>query len=109
MYLYIAANYVMESGKLKDDIESMNIMRRTKHVNEISQNMRDLWEWYGLDVMTAVSRRDWKWSKRSAQLNMLFTECVTEGDEAMAIQILDLRGEMFLAQAKLKKRGKHWI
>lgn len=91
---------------MKTDIATMNNKRQTTHIDDVSENLKALWVWYALDVMVAVSRRQWNWSKRSVQMNSLFTECVNEGDEALAIQIINLRGELFVEQGKLKRNGR---
>ena len=85
------------------DFESLNVARMTKRVEDVSEEMRELWVWYGLDLMVHVSRKELAWKQKGHRISKKFADCVTIGDEALALQIIALRGRSYV-ELKLKRR-----
>ena len=70
--------------------------RREKKFEEVEDEMRAFWRWYGLDLMVKVSHKDWPWSKKDYRRMRYMDECVSESDEALALQVLSLRGMKYI-------------
>ena len=65
------------------------------HIDGESEDMKGLWVWYGLTMMSTVMRRSWKWNSVVNRKNSMFHECVMIGDEALMLQIIELRIDEF--------------
>jgi hypothetical protein len=87
---------------LSKKLEMMNELRKTRHVSEAGEDMRKLWVWYGLELMVGVSRKEWAWRKLINRTTKLFTDCVVVGDEALALQVISLRAEMYIKEREEK-------
>ena len=87
-------------------------MRETKNIKDprdvstVSKKDERFWEWYGLVLMENVSRQGWAWKDVENRRNKLFYECVSEGDEALALQVLVLRGNYYKKQWQKRKDAK---
>ena len=76
------------------------------HVSEDSQDMKALWVWYGLTMMSTVMRRGWKWNSVVNRKNCMFRDCVMIGDEALVLQIIELRVFEYWMEKEEKDRGE---
>jgi hypothetical protein len=83
----------------------MNTARLTKNISEVSDEMKELWEWYGLELMVYTARKDWPWKSKLNRISKRFSECVSIGDEALALQIIILRGKMYVTQRNKEALG----
>jgi hypothetical protein len=81
---------------LSESLATMNKLRSYKHISEISETMKKMWTWYGLNLMVGVSRKDWAWRSRVNRKTRLFSACVVVGDEALALQIIALRANKYI-------------
>jgi hypothetical protein len=84
----------------------MNQLRLSKNIKEVSTEMKDLWVWYGLTLLVEVSRKEWKWHKRENRVTKIMSECVVIGDEALALQILMMRGGRYYKLKMRKEEGE---
>ena len=98
----ILAKDILDKIDFDADIRKMLRLRRTIKVEDAEEFDQRLWEWYGLDLMMAVSRSGWPWGLKSTPSEKLMHDCVSEGDEALALQVLNLRGDYY---KKLYKEG----
>jgi hypothetical protein len=90
------------------NLDTMNELRTNRHVNEVGGEIKQLWVWYGLEMMVAVARKDWTWHKRINRKTRLFSDCVVVGDEALALQIISMRGHKYIKErdeAETEERG----
>jgi hypothetical protein len=87
---------------LSINLETMNQLRLTTDIKEVSAHMKELWVWYGLSLMVNVCRKEWLWHKCETRKTRLMGECVVVGDEALALQIIWMRGESYFS-LKLKQ------
>jgi hypothetical protein len=78
------------------NLDTMNEQRTVRHINEVGDDIKRLWTWYGLEMMVAVARKDWTWYKRLNRKTRLFSDCVVVGDEALALQIISMRGDKYI-------------
>ena len=91
------------------------------NIHDVPQNVKDLWVWYGLTMLPRASRREWPWHHEKTRREQLMCDCVSASDEALALQIIELRGCDYLAireknsklekpvdkpKGRKKKRGK---
>ena len=88
-----------------DEIKCMNTACLTKNISEVSEEIKELWEWYGLELMVYTARKDWPWKSKQNRISKRFSECVTIGDEALALQIIILRGKMYVTQRNKEALG----
>lgn len=92
-----------ESGTaLNKDLEQMLQFRQTKHINEVSQDMKALWRWYALTLLVKVSRSTWPWRDPENRNSKLMSECVSVGDEAVVLTVLQLRAQDYFDLRKGK-------
>jgi hypothetical protein len=68
--------------------------------------MKELWVWYGLTLMVEVSRKEWAWHKRENRVTKHMSECVVVGDEALALQVVLMRGNMYFSIKVRKQEGE---
>jgi len=54
--------HISSSSGLLTDLQTSLTHRGTMHIDEESEDMKRLWVWYGLTMMTTVMRRGWKWN-----------------------------------------------
>ena len=85
----------------------MNAARLTTHISEVDHEMKELWVWYGLELMVDTARKDWPWKNVQNRLCKRFSENVTIGDEALALQIISLRGKMYVVQLNRIAEGQN--
>jgi hypothetical protein len=81
----------------------MNHLRLSTNIKEVSSHMKELWVWYGLSLMVNVCRKEWLWHKSETRKTRLMGECVVIGDEALALQIVSMRGGSYF-DLKLKQQ-----
>ena len=88
------------------DIQTLLELRGSKDCKspDVTSDMRDLWEWYGLDLMSNCSRITWDWGVKANRDTKLFSDCVLVGDEALALQVLHLRGKYYQKLYEERKR-----
>jgi hypothetical protein len=55
--------------------------------------------------MVHTARKDWPWKNKHNRLSKTFSECVTVGDEALALQIIKLRGKVYVEFRDKKAAG----
>jgi hypothetical protein len=89
---------------LSINLETMNQLRLTTDIGEVSAHMKELWVWYGLSLMVNVCRKEWIWHKGETRKTRLMGECVVVGDEALALQIICMRGASYF-DFKLKRQS----
>lgn len=70
--------------------------RRTTQVEKAPPRVLEFWEWYGLTALAKSARKDWPWWPESAHVKDWVTDSVTISDEALALQVLHLRGDSYL-------------
>jgi hypothetical protein len=88
------------------DIDRMNEARLTKHISDVEdEDMKKLWLWYGLNLMVDISRKDWPWKNKQIRLIQTFSNSVTVGDEALVLQIIKLRGKVYVELRDKKAAG----
>lgn len=87
------------------DIKKMTTARLTERFSDVDDQMKELWKWYGLELMVQTARKDWPWKSKQNRLCRRFSDCVTVGDEALALQIISLRGKMYVKQRDQKEQG----
>jgi hypothetical protein len=99
-YTYLTLSFFKSDKSLVSDLsvnlDNMNKLRTHKHISEISDMMKKMWVWYGLNLMVGVSRKDWAWSSRENRKTKLFSTCVVVGDEALALQVIVLRAGKYI-------------
>ena len=81
----------------------MNGLRKTKNISEVSSDMKKLWVWYGLELLVGVSRKEWPWSHKKDRSTKLLTKCVRVGDEALALEVIELRGCEYMDLKRMKE------
>ena len=86
-------------------LEHMLEMRKTKDIDEVSEEMREFWVWYGLDCIPKASNALWPWSNKNNRMKKLFNTCVSASDEALALQVLDVRGVKYLGLRSRSEAG----
>jgi hypothetical protein len=67
--------------------------------------MKGLWVWYGLTMMSTVMRRGWKWNDVMNRKNCMLRDCVMIGDEALVLQIVELRILEYWVEKEENDRG----
>lgn len=82
--------------------------RKEKDIKDMPQEMKDLWSWYALTLMTATARKDWKWKNEDKRTEEMFCDCVTVGDEALALSVLELKGEEYMEE-KVRRRSNEYV
>ena len=82
--------------------------RSEKKVEDCCVESRLLWEWYASVVMVRCARKEWPWNKQRVRFDKLMVEdgCVNTGDEALVLQIIEMKGKIFMELRELKKAGK---
>jgi hypothetical protein len=68
------------------------------------EQVKDMWKWYTMTLMTFTARKDWKWKNQDKRCEELFTDCVRVGDEAFALSILELKGEEYMKGREQRKQ-----
>ena len=61
--------------------------------------------WYGLDLLVHTARKEWPWKQKQNRLSKTFSDCVTVGDEALALQIIKLCGKVYVEFRNKKAAG----
>ena len=64
---------------MASDIANMNSLRGTTKVQDVSEAMRELWIWYGLELLAAVLKRGWG-AKSAVRKTKLMRDEVTVSD-----------------------------
>ena len=100
-----AAVHISSPSGLLSDLQTLLTHRATMHIDGESEDMKRLWVWYGLSMMSTVMRRGWKWNSVVDRKNSMFRECVMVGDEALVLQIIELRIEEYWIEKERKDRG----
>ena len=78
--------------------------RRTTKVEGAPQRVLEFWEWYGLNTLAKAARKDWPWWDETAHTRDWMVDCVSVSDEALALQVLHLRGDAYVLM-----KGKHQL
>ena len=79
--------------------------RGRKPIEHCDDETQRLWEWYATKLLVNVSRKAWDWSTpKIRELKLLVDRgCVTCNDEALLLQIIEMRGASFLKLRAQKK------
>ena len=80
--------------------------RKTVHINTVDDDLKKLWSWYGIELMTTVARKQWDWHSAEKRRTHLLRDCVWIGDEALACQVLELRGQGYMEERKKANSGE---
>lgn len=102
----IQKHFTAKGVSLKEDIGEMLRLRGTKHIDTVSEEMKSLWRWYASVLLTSVSRKGWSWNNAENRRRRLLRNMVWVGDEALALQILELRGQGYLEEKAKMDEGK---
>ena len=78
---------------LNKDLEEMLNLRQSKHIENVSNQMKALWRWYALVLLVKVSRSNWAWKQPDNRKSKHICECVSIGDEALVLTVLKLRAQ----------------
>ena len=68
--------------------------------------MKKLWSWYAIELMATVARKQWDWNNAEKRRTQLMRDCVWIGDEALACQVLELRGQGYMEERKKANSGE---
>ena len=90
---------------ISDYLSTLNKLRVTQNVATAEQTIKDFWVWYGLTLLPKVSHKNWKWKDASIRETVRMYDCVSISDEALAMQVLDLRGSRYMEMRSQKKNG----
>ena len=99
-------NVLEEGVDFKKDVYHLLLARRNCNVGDVPEKMRRLWVWFGLVCLEKASHKHWQWSEKSVRGNLLMNKCVSVSDEALALQILNVRGEGYVNAKKMKDAGE---
>jgi hypothetical protein len=102
----IAAEHIKSAHGLLSDLQTLLTHRGTMDVKEESDDMKRLWVWYGFTLMPTVMRRGWEWNSVVNRKNCLFRDCVLIGDEALVLQIVEIRIKDYWLDKESKKEGE---
>ena len=89
-----------------ENLKTMMELRKSTRVEDCDEGMKKLWEWYGLDLMRRVSRKDWKWGGEIGELDF-FSECVLPGDEAFVMAHLEAKIEHYCEIRKAIQENRY--
>ena len=95
-----------DSVDFKDDIRTMLLKRKTVHIDEVAPEIKKLWKWYALEMLASVSRKQWEWNSQEKRRTKLLRDCVWIGDEALACQVLEVRGKAYMQERHKVKAGE---
>ena len=56
-------------------------------------------------MMVHTAGKEWPWKQKQNRLSRTFANCVTIGDEALALQIIKLRGKVYVEFRNKKAAG----
>lgn len=87
-------------------IDAMIADRAEKNVTSTEKHTQDFWLWYALTLLPKVSHRSWSWNDKLVRRSASLHRCVSVSDEALALQVLDLRGEGYLELKKSLMKKK---
>ena len=94
--LLIAALEVLGGSTMKEKMKMLIGCWRNMSIHDVSEDVKEFWAWYGLTLLPKASRREWPWHQEDKRRTKLMNECVSASDEALALQIMELRGDTYL-------------
>ena len=83
----------------------MNSLRVTQNIATADNLTQEFWVWYGLTLLPKVSHKNWRWSDKGVRETVRMYDVVSISDEALAMQVLKLRGARYMDMRSKKKQG----
>lgn len=93
--------HTAEGGLIRDpedfveNLKQMMSLRKDTLIEDVDDDVKALWEWYCLELMRRVSRKDWRWGREENRKDQCFSICVWPSDEAFVMANLEAKIEHY--------------